>query len=461
MIIETVRESAGRVLLVEDDDDMRGLIQRWLEGTGHRVASFADAEACLAVLPAQPVLAVCLDVGLPGMGGVEALVQIHARLPQVPVVMLTGVREVTTVVEAMRAGAYDYIPKPLDQDKVRATLLRAIESGRAARSALGESRVPAGMIARSPAMLAVLGQMARVAASDVNVLVFGESGTGKELAARAIHAGSSRASGPFVAVNCAAVPEALMESEFFGHEKGSFTGASGQRQGRVEQADGGTLFLDEIGELRPELQAKLLRVIQERRFHRVGGSAEVRADFRLVTATHQDLSAAIEEGRFREDLYYRIAVFELDLPPLRERTGDVDGMVQSFVASLGGGRSLEVDPETLALLERYAWPGNVRELHNVIQRAVVMCDGPAILPHHLPARLHRTGGADEPAPTSTRMEDLERDALTRSLARHGGNVNEVVRELGIGRTTVYRKMKELNLRRGGAATPGRFGTRPR
>jgi two-component system response regulator AtoC len=458
----TTAGAARCVLLVEDDPDMRALVQRWLEAAGHRVASFADAETCLAAFTAQPVDAVCLDVGLPGMGGMEALLRIHAQAPDVPVVMLTNDREPTTVVEAMRAGAYDYLAKPLEQGRVQATLRRAVERGRAALAAPGEPPCPAGMIARSPPMQAVLRQIARVAASDVNVLLLGESGTGKELAARAIHAGSARAAGPFVAVNCAAVPEALMESEFFGHEKGSFTGAAGQRLGRIEQARGGTLFLDEIGELGQALQAKLLRVIQERCFHRVGGTAEVRADFRLITATHQDLSGAIAAGHFREDLYYRVAVFELELPPLRERPGDVTPMAQSFAASLGG---LHVDSAALEVLERYPWPGNVRELHNVIQRAAVMSDGPAILPQHLPARIHgggRPGGAGEPpSPGATRLQDLAREALTRALLRHEGNISEVVRELGIGRTTVYRKIKELNLRRAGSAPPGRPGTPPR
>jgi two-component system response regulator HydG len=449
------REPGGLIFLVEDDADTRALIERWLEGAGHEVESFDDAESCLAALSAHLVEAVCLDVGLPGMGGLEALQQIRARLPHLPVVMLTADREVTTVVEAMRAGAYDYLPKPLDRDKLTTTLRNAVERHRMAvkikdleRRAEGSTH--AGIIAGSPPMIAVLRQIDRVAASDINVLVLGESGTGKELVARAIHAAGERAPRPFVAVNCAAIPDALMESEFFGHEKGSFTGAAAQRQGRFEQANGGTLFLDEIGELSAALQAKLLRVIQERRFHRVGGSIEVRSDFRLITATHRDLAAAVRDGRFREDLYFRIAVFEIELPPLRARQGDIARMAASFVADLAGSRELHLDPEALAILEHHAWPGNVRELHNVIQRAVVVADGTTISPAHLPPRLLQTSGAREPAtapllPQSARLEDLEREALKRALERSGGNVAEVVRELGIGRTTVYRKLKKFNL----------------
>ncbi len=449
-------EKSGLVFLVEDDQESRALAERWCECAGFEVEPFADAESCVAALSSHLVEAVCLDLGLPGMDGLAALREIRARLPHLPVVVLTADREVSTVVEAMKAGAYDYLTKPIDGNKLVTTLRNAVERHRmqtrirqlehAARPA-----AYAGMIGDSPAIHGILRQIDQVAGSDINVLVLGESGTGKELVARAIHAASDRAAGPFVAINCAAVPDALMESEFFGHERGAFTGAATQRKGRFEQASGGTLFLDEIGELGAALQAKLLRVIQERRFCRVGGNVEVRSTFRLVTATHRDLAALVREGRFREDLYFRVAVFELELPPLRARAGDVRRLATAFVGAIAGARTLHLDEDALRALEAYPWPGNVRELHNVVQRAVVVCEGEVIRREHFPSRitasLPRAPVESEPLrPASARLEDLEREALKRALERSGGNVAEVVRELGIGRTTVYRKMKQYNLR---------------
>jgi two-component system response regulator AtoC len=449
---DSVEAGQGLVFLVEDDEASRMLFERWCKRAGFVVETFGDAESCVAAISSHMVDAVCLDLNLPGMDGLSALKRIHGRLPHLPVLVLTADTGVGTVVEAMKTGAYDYIPKPVDEQRLVTVLRNAVDRKRLAARVQQLERASSygGIVGESPAMRAVFRQIDRVSTSDINVLVLGESGTGKELIARAIHDMSARGSGPFIAVNCAAIPDALMESEFFGHERGAFTGAAGVRKGRFEQAHGGTLFLDEVGELSAALQAKLLRVVQERRFCRVGGNAEIASNFRLITATHRNLGTAVRMGGFREDLYFRIAVFELELPPLRDRVGDVRRLVHTFVSQLAGDRALEVESEALALLEAYPWPGNVRELHNVIQRAVVVCDGGAILASSLPSKLQSTATfpQDErtaPALPST-LVDLERAALRRSLEKHGGNVSEVVRELGMGRTTVYRKIKEYNLK---------------
>jgi DNA-binding NtrC family response regulator len=303
------------------------------------------------------------------------------------------------------------------------------------------------MLGESAAIEAVYKQIERVATTDVTVLVCGETGTGKELASRAIHEASARADGPFIALSCAAVPESLQEAEFFGHEKGAFTHAVGTRKGRFELADGGTLFLDEVGELGLALQAKLLRAIQEKSFHRVGGTQEIHSDFRLVTATNRDLAHEVAQGRFRADLYFRLAVFELELPPLRSRGDDLMLIARSFAARSDKPATFDARAETA--MRRYPWPGNVRELENTIQRALVMCRNGIITAADLPPRVREPVDV-ETVPTSSTpgraMQDAERDALERALADCEGNVSEAVRKLGIGRTTAYRLMKKYGIR---------------
>jgi DNA-binding NtrC family response regulator len=342
-----------------------------------------------------------------------------------------------------------------------------------------KERAMPGFVGESPPMRELYRQIDRVAASDISVFIHGESGTGKELVARAIHERSSRSASPFIALNCAAIPESLQESELFGHERGAFTGAAQRRIGCFENVGGGTLFLDEVAELSPGAQSKLLRVLQQRTIQRVGSSQEIPVDFRLLAATHQDLSAAVREGRFREDLFYRIVVFELELPPLRERGSDVELLALHFAARSGGelaGRSVTVSPEALDLLRRYSWPGNVRELQNVCQRAAVTCEGSAILPGDLPPRIRAAIGEAPSAPPvalpmpvaapapavsgeqaapreaaagtdcgNVSLSAMERNAILDALARTGGNRARVSRELGIGRTTLYRKLKEYGI----------------
>jgi len=450
-----MRES---ILVTDDDPVQRSLLREILEEEGYRVETAADGDACMAALGRSLPSAVLLDVRLPGASGLELLPRIQEYHRDLPVILLTGVTEVGQVVHAMQLGAFDYLAKPYETARLLTVVRHAVERFRMAERLAELERGTAAqgnpiLAGRSPAMREVLRQIARVAGTEVTVLVVGESGTGKELAARAIHEASARASEPLVPVNCAAIPESLQESELFGHERGSFTGAVERRKGRFELADGGTLFLDEVAELALSAQAKLLRVLQDRSFTRVGGAGELRSDFRLVAATHRDLAALVEEGRFREDLYFRVAVFEIRLPPLRERGDDVLLLAARFLAELGaaaGRPGLRLAPESADLLRAYPWPGNVRELENAIQRATVVSEGGVITPADLPERVRRAGvrrgngetarGAS-PSPPLT-LAELERRAIREAIERRGGNLTGAAEELGIGRSTLYRKLRE-------------------
>lgn len=457
---------SGHVLLVEDDRAIRLLSETWLEGFGYTVQAVETGEDCLQALGTSLPDAILLDVNLPGVNGLEVLEAIKDSQHFVPVIMMTSQSCVETVVSAMQLGAYDYLAKPLDRTKLLTTLKNAVErhrmSVRLAQLESGSDGV-AGMVGSSPVMGSLFSRISRVGASDVTVLIHGESGTGKELAARAIHEKSRRSSGPFVALNCAAIPETLQEDELFGHEKGAFTGADQQRAGKFELADKGTLFLDEIGELSPTVQAKLLRAIQERTFQRVGGTREIRSNFRLLGATNRDLRAEVAAGNFREDLFYRIAVFELQMPPLRGRREDIPGLALKFLRDfgfVGEDRRVDFSGEAMAALTKYSWPGNVRELQNAVQRAAVECVTGTITPGDLPPEIREPGqlsaevrangsGCGTPLVSSTaplmRLDELERLAIENALQHTNGNVSAVVRHLGIGRTTLYRKLKKYGL----------------
>jgi DNA-binding NtrC family response regulator len=454
------------VVIVDDDPDMVSLISRFLGYAGYAVEAFADAESCLAGFSRLMPDAVCLDLMLPGLGGLETLKRIKDLEPHLPVVILTADNAVDSAVRAMQEGAYDYLVKPIDRTKLVTTIKNAVERSRMSLRLVQlerevEGRGYPGIIGDTPPMRELFRQMDRLAASDVSVLIHGESGTGKELVARALHTQSGRRRAAFVALNCAAIPETLQESELFGHERGAFTGALDRRIGRFEEANRGTLFLDEVAELSPALQAKLLRALQERAFRRVGGSVDVRSDFRLVAATHRNLSDEVAAGRFREDLFYRIAVFELAVPALRDRRDDIPLLASALLRQIADGRSVTVAPDALQCFRDYSWPGNVRELSNAIQRAWVASDGARITVADLPERVRdgsliaapprETDGAglgvgpDPIAPIRT-LEDMERIAIQQALARHSGNLSEAGRQLGIGRTTLYRKLKQFGLR---------------
>ena len=457
------------LLVVDDMEEVRRLVGNTLAREGYEIKTFGSGEACLNAMAVLIPDAIYLDVDMPGLYGIQTLEKIREKHPRVPVIMLTGDDSVESVVAAMKLGAYDYLVKPPERQKLLTVARNAIEHYRMSvqltslKREAGGGEGFRGIVTQAESMKEVFRQMDRVAPTDITLLIHGESGTGKELVARAIHDHSPRKRGPFVALNCAAIPDTLQESELFGHEKGSFTGATGKRLGRFELADKGTLFLDEVGELSLPLQAKLLRVLQDNTFQRVGGSQEIHSDFRLVAATHKDLAREVREGRFREDLYFRIVVFELELPPLRERDGDLDLLVNHFLRQHQSEREtpLEVSPEAAAVLAAYSWPGNVRELENAIQRAVIAAEQ-RIEPRHLPARLREEvpaaaqTAANGPPPSPSRMtpmeteelnlERLERRTIERALERTRGNLAEAGRLLGLSRATLYRKLKTYKLR---------------
>ncbi len=392
------------------------------------------------------------DFKMPGLDGMSLLRKARAESPETEVVVLTAHGTVAGAVEAMKLGAFDYLDKPLSgPDELRLVASRAMER-RHLREDAQRMRAPdsgePSIVAKDRVMQAVMGQVRKVATTDATVLLLGESGTGKEVLSRVLHCESRRAAGPFVAVNCAAISDSLLESEMFGHEKGAFTGAVSSHRGRFELADGGTLFLDEVGELRPQLQAKLLRVLQERRFERVGGTRTIEVDVRIVAATNSDLTEAMRAGRFREDLYHRLAVFPIRIPPLRERLADIIPLAHDLLARIArqlGRPSLVLDDAARARLASYAWPGNVRELGNVLERAAILAEG-----NVLGADLILTGptaSASQAADGSgsEKLEDMEKEAIRRTLALTGGNRKQTAARLGIGLRTLYDKLKVYDL----------------
>ncbi len=468
------------VTLVDDDPDVRALVGAWLRDAGMRTLECSSAESFLESLDTSLPDLVCLDIGLPGMTGPQALDAVQRQHPGVPVLMLTAQASADSIVDAIQRGAMDYLVKPLERDKLLASVRGAFRASEAVQSV--EEVSYAGVIGRSAPMREVFRQIDRVAGRDISVMIHGESGTGKELIARAIHENSRRAGGPFVAINCAAIPESLQDSELFGHERGSFTGAHKARPGCFERADGGTLFLDEVAELSAAVQAKLLRVLQERSFERLGGIRTLQSDFRLITATHRVLRDMVAANGFREDLYFRIAVFEIDLPPLRKRDGDLRLLVPRLLEDLSAGSGcgpLRLSAAAMDALERYAFPGNVRELENIMQCAAVLATREQIGLQDLPARVreaspvssqeqhtlqdasfdassedHRdAASAREPNDNVADIEDLplnlvdlERWAVKRALRSKGGRLTETAKALGIGRTTLYRKLEKYSLR---------------
>jgi two-component system NtrC family response regulator len=371
----------GRILVVDDDPSLRRVLQVQLEQEGYEVVVTASAQQALSVLQLRQLDLVITDLKLPGMSGLELLKQIHSQYPQMIIIMLTAFGTVDTAVEAMKTGAYDYLTKPVHPDEMSVVVRRAldhvrlVEQVRTLRLSLNQKYGFENILGRSPALLEVLDMAERAAHSSSTVLIRGETGTGKELLARAIHFNSSRSDSPLVTINCGAIPKELLESELFGHRRGSFTGAVGDKKGRIELADGGTLFLDEIGEMSPDLQVKLLRLIQEGEIEKIGSEARIKVDVRIIAATHRELQAMIEDGSFREDLYYRLAVIPLVMPSLRERSEDIPDLVQHFFRKSQDKNKrtdLAMPPALLPYFTRYRWPGNVRELENVVERIVVL-----------------------------------------------------------------------------------------
>jgi DNA-binding NtrC family response regulator len=452
-----------RVLIVEDDAPARRGMADLLSLWGYDVATAGDGAEALERAAEDLPAVVVSDLVMPGMDGLALLSALRADHPDVPVIMLTGQGSIESAVQAMKEGAYDYLTKPLDPARLQVLLERALdraESAREVRRLTGELRRRGAfgrLVAGAPAMQTVTRQIEQVAPTDATVLVLGESGTGKELVARTIHEHSARRRGPFVAVNCAAIPDTLLESEIFGHEKGSFTGATGRRPGCFELADSGTLFLDEIAEMSPATQVKFLRVLQDGRFRRVGGQAEIAVDVRVVAATNKSPMKALQDGALREDLYYRIAVFTVTLPPLRERPEDLAELVRVLLEELDERHRRNVrgvDEAALAVLRRYAWPGNVRELRNVLERAVIVCPGELIGVAHLPsppaaAATPSEPGA-EPGPDDVRLsvgttvDEAERRLILRTLAHTGNNKTRAAEILGISLKTLHNKLNRYN-----------------
>jgi two-component system response regulator HydG len=439
-----------RILVVDDDPSIRLLVGSWLEREEITVELLPDARALFDALGHGQVDAICLDIQLPDANGVEVLADIRRRRPNVPVLMLTAVDQVATAVACMRLGAADYLVKPL----TRPSLLSSVRTSMSMAPPTA-SEPPSGdefgMIGDSPGITDVLDQVARVAQGTISVLLLGESGTGKELVARAIHRSSKRRDGPFVAINCGAIPESLQESELFGHEKGAFTGAGQRRHGRFEQAQGGTIFLDEVGELSATTQVRLLRVLQERELQRVGGDETVELDVRVVSATHRDLRASVEAGSFRADLYYRLAVYPISIPPLREREEDIDALTRHFIEkhrSDAASEVVDIEDDAAAVLRASPWPGNVRELENVIHAALFRSRGTSLQIQDLPSDLISTlGTSPSRAHTPRTLEDAERSAIAAAVDAASGNLSEAAKILGVARATLYRKMDRLGLRR--------------
>jgi DNA-binding NtrC family response regulator len=451
----------ARVLIVEDEKNAREALGEVFSGA-HDVRLAEDVEEALRVLRGEPVDLVLTDVVLPGdRDGLDLLRESRVLQPEAPVIVMTAYGSVEKAVRAMRDGAHDFLEKPLDLGRLRnlvASALRAREEAPASaayRADLTRAGVPPGFVGESPAIREVFRIVGKAAPTNATILILGESGTGKELVAEAIHRASPRSRGPFVKVNAAALPESLLESELFGHAKGAFTGATGERAGRFEAAHRGTLFLDEVGEVPPHTQVKLLRALQNREIERLGEQKPRSVDVRLVAATNADLEARVRRGEFREDFYFRLKVVTVRMPPLRERRADVPLLARHFVRLYAGrhGRAVDgITPEALEVLTSYDWPGNVRELENTIEAAVVLADGREIGPEALPVE---AGGAhrveDLPdadairIPAGTSLPDAERTIILDTLRRTGGNKTAAARILGIGLRTLYRKLESYGL----------------
>ena len=441
-----------RILLAEDERIARVSLAELLESQGYRVVAVEDGAATLSQLLNGNFDAVLLDLRMPEMDGLTVLRKSREAGIHVPVIVMTAVDDSATVIEAMRLGAYDYISKPIDFDQISAQLERAISHGRLSRSSEKHPQKPSSspssvIVGRSPAMQHVYKLIGQVAASDSTVLIRGESGTGKELVVNAIHHNSMRANGPLVKVNCAAIPEMLLEAELFGHEKGAFTNAASRRIGRFEHANGGTLFLDEIGELAPQLQSKLLRAVQERTIERLGSNIPIRVDLRLIAATSRNLEQAVAEGKFREDLYYRLSVVVIELPPLRERRQDIPALVEHFLHR--GDRHFSITPAALNLLCEHDWPGNVRELENTLERAMVLARTTVIDADHIqlrPAARSAPLSWTEQIPLEngwkTNIAAAEKAMISRALKAAEGNKSKAAALLGIHRRLLYEKMRE-------------------
>jgi len=456
-----------KILVIDDDESFQRILEYNLAQEGYAVLAAGSGEQGLELLRKEGADLVVTDVRMPGMNGLQVLEGVRKIDPNIQVIIITAFGTIEMAVEAMKAGAFHYISKPFNRDELKLTIKKALQlkqlerENLALRQELKERIGLDAIIAESPQMQQILEMLARVAPTETTVLILGESGTGKELIARAIHANSPRADGPFVAVNCAAIPENLLESELFGHVRGAFTGAIRDRVGKFEAAEGGTILLDEIGEMRPDLQVKILRCLEERIVERVGGNKPIRVDVRVLAATNKDLTKAMEAGEFREDLYYRLNVVPLQIPPLRERRQDIRPLAQHFLKRLGASPRLTIAPDAFRALESYDWPGNVRELENALERAMIFHRADVITSADLPEtiRIPRTREAAA-LPVSLpesglSLEEVEKELILRALQKHEWNQSRAARYLGITRHTLLYRMEKHNI-----ARPGARGSQP-
>ncbi len=465
-----------KVLIVDDDESVRWVLKKSFEKEGIATALAKDASEALDELKENDVAVVLMDIRMPGMSGLEALDRIQAEGRGAMVIIMTAQATMQNAIEAMRRGAFDYITKPFDLDEVNILVRKAIDVRRLSQEVTAlraevREKYEGGLVGNTAAMQEIYKTIGRVAESDATVLIHGESGTGKELVARAVHYHSKRAGRPFVAVNSAAIPSELLESELFGHEKGAFTGAVGRKIGKFEAAAGGTLFLDEIGDMNLPLQGKLLRVLQEKEFERVGGTEPIKTDVRVLAATHQNLEKAVREKRFREDLFYRLNVIQINIPPLRKRKDDIVPLAEFFMQKYqsGDGKKKSLTPESLKILRAYDWPGNVRELENAIQRAITLSSADKIFPDALPPQIfkpgqgahlsfesfleekladlvERMGGLERGDIYSLVLQRVEKPLISLVLKKTEGNQVRAAHLLGINRNTLRKKIKELGIK---------------
>ena len=439
-----------RILIVDDEFSVRDSLDHWFRKEGYEVQSAADAAEAMTAMQTSDFDVVLLHVRLPGMDGMRLLEEIRRTAPRTIAIMITAYASVDTAVRALKLGATDYVTKPINPEELSHVVSQALaqrrlhEENLQLRGTIDEMAGDQEIVGESPPMRKVLELIEYVAKTEATVLILGESGTGKELVARAIHAASKRRYAPMVAVNCGGLPDSLLESELFGHEKGAFTGADEPRKGKIELADGGTLLLDEVGAINAKMQVDLLRVLETHEVFRLGADRPRKVDFRVVCATNDNLREAIQEGRFREDFYYRINVFTIELPPLRARRGDIPALARHFVVRFSrqmDSRITQISAEAMGLLESQDWPGNVRELSNAIERAMVVGRPPAIQPGDLPVRQGQGS-----APPVQSLEDVEKQHIAAVLASTDGNISRAAEILQVERLTVYNKIKKYGLR---------------
>ncbi len=447
-----MKSGAANVLIVDDEQIVRVSLENWLKADGHFVSSAASGRDALAVINDKPWDILLLDIKMPKMGGIELLQRVKEIKPDAYVVMMTAYASVESAVDAMKKGAYDYLMKPFEPEELRMIITRIMEKRSLERENLSmkrriddESPGFEEIVGECTAMKEVFQLVRDVADTESTVLITGESGTGKELVAKAIHANSVRKYMPFVPVSLGALPETLVESELFGHEKGAFTGAVYAKRGRFELADGGTLFLDEIGDVSPKTQVDLLRVLQERKFTRIGGTAEINSDVRIIAATNRPLKDLVGQGKFRDDLFYRLNVVSIHIPPLRERAGDIILLAHRFLKKYATKTSKPVNAfsnEALDILRKYHWPGNVRELENSIERAFVVVKGDTIKSNHLPFSIQGTEGQVN----TESLTEVEKHHIRRVLAEYGWNITQAAKALEIDRVTLYNKIKKYDFK---------------